>query len=96
MPALAVALLVFAVGGAVIRPLGVPACVAPIVAALVVMATRIITLSGARSAVRPLAGPLAFVLFAVPLAILLDQVGVFEELALLAARTPRASSASTR
>ncbi len=89
MPALAVALLVFAVAGAVTRPLGVPACVAPIVAALVVMAMRIITLSGARSAVRPLAGPLAFVLFAVPLAVLLDQVGVFEELALLAARTPR-------
>jgi arsenical pump membrane protein len=67
----------------------VPACAAPVAAALVVVATRIISFSGARAAVRPLAGPLAFVAFAVPLAILLDHVGVFEELALLAARTPR-------
>jgi arsenical pump membrane protein len=89
VPVLAVALLILGIGGALLRPRGVPACVAPIVAALIVLATRIITFSDARSALRPLAGPLAFVVFAVPLAVLLDQVGVFEELALLAARTPR-------
>jgi arsenical pump membrane protein len=89
MPVVAVGLLVFAVGGALARPRGLPACAAPLAAALVVVATRILTFSGARSAVRPLAGPLAFVVFAVPLATLLDQIGVFEELAGLAARTPR-------
>jgi arsenical pump membrane protein len=86
---LAVALLVLAVAGALLRPRGLPAWVAPVGAALVVLAARMITLSSARSAVRPLAAPLAFVLFAVPLAALLDQVGVFEELASFAARTPR-------
>jgi arsenical pump membrane protein len=89
VPVLAVALLIFAVGGALIRPRRAPACVAPLAAALIVVAARIVTFSGARSAVRPLAGPLAFVVFAVPLAVLLDEIGVFEELALLAARTPR-------
>jgi arsenical pump membrane protein len=89
MPVLAVGLLVFAVGGALAHPRGVPACAAPLAAAFAVVATQMLTLSGARSAVRPLAGPLAFVVFAVPMATLLDQVGVFEELASLAARTPR-------
>jgi len=89
VPVLSVALLVVAVGGASLRPRGLPAWVPPVGAAVLVLATRIITVSSARSAVRPLAAPLAFVLFAVPLAALLDQVGVFEELASLAARTPR-------
>jgi arsenical pump membrane protein len=89
VPVLAVALLVVAVGGALLRPRGVPAFVPPVGAAIAVVATRIVSFSGARSAVRPLAGPLAFVVFAVPLAVLLDEIGVFHELALLAARTPR-------
>ena len=89
MPVLAVGLLVLAVGGALARPWGIPAWMAPAAAALVALAARVVSLSEARSMTRPLAAPLAFVVFAVPLAALLDNCGVFEELARLAARTPR-------
>lgn len=89
MRVLAVGLLVVAVGGALVRPGSIPAWAAPVAAAVVTIAAGILRLSQARSALRPLAAPLAFVVFAVPLAALLDQVGVFEELARIAARTPR-------
>jgi arsenical pump membrane protein len=89
MAVLAVGLLVLAVGGALVRPWGLPAWAAPAIAALIALSARVVSFTEARESVRPLAAPLAFVVFAVPLAALLDGVGVFEELARLAARTPR-------
>ena len=49
----------------------------------------VVTLHSARVTMRPLAAPLAFVALAVPLAVMLDEVGIFEELAGRAARSPR-------
>ena len=68
--------------GAVARPWRLPAWVAPIGAAAIALLARRRRRShdGARD-VRPLAAPLAFVALAVPLAVMLDEVGVFEELA---------------
>jgi arsenical pump membrane protein len=86
---LAVVLLVVAVTGAVARPWRLPAWVAPAAAAAVALLAGSVTLHETRLTLRPLAAPLAFVGLAVPLAIMLDEVGVFEELARRAARTPK-------
>jgi len=87
--ALAVVLLVVAVGGAIARPWRLPAWIAPTVAAVVALAARTLTIHEARTALHPLAEPLLFVALAVPLAVMLDAVGIFEELAGQAARSRR-------
>jgi arsenical pump membrane protein len=86
---LAVVLLVVAVAGAVFRPWRLPAWVAPVGAAAIALLAGIVTLHAARVTMRPLASPLAFVALAVPLAVMLDEVGIFEELAGRAARSRR-------
>jgi arsenical pump membrane protein len=84
---LAVALLAGGLFGALARPGNVPAWALPLAAALVAVATRVVDGTQLHGIVRPLAAPLAFVLVAVPLAASLDDVGVFGELATLAARS---------
>jgi arsenical pump membrane protein len=74
-------LLAFAVGGALLRPRGTPAWVAPAVAVGLAFAFGTVDASTARAAVDPLVEPLAFVAVAVPLAVLLDDVGFFSALA---------------
>jgi arsenical pump membrane protein len=85
--ALAVLLLILGIVGALTRPAGVPAWVMPAMAAAIALATRVVDLAEVNAALRPLAAPLAFVAVAVPLAASLDDVGVFGELAALAARS---------
>src|SRR5262245_49330768 len=77
MPVVAVALLVIGVAGAIGRPWHLPAWVFPVTAALVAVAARVIDPGEAWDAVRPLAAPIAFLLLAVPLAVLLDELDVF-------------------
>jgi len=84
---LAVALLAVGLIGALARPGNVPAWALPLGAALVAVATRVVDGTQLHDVLRPLAAPLAFVLVAVPLAASLDHVGVFGELAALAARS---------
>jgi arsenical pump membrane protein len=84
---LAVGLLVFGIGGALVRPRALPAWIAPTIAALVALTTGVIDLGQIGDALRPLAPPLAFVAVAVPLAATLDDIGVFDALASIAARS---------
>lgn len=81
MLALALVLLGLGVAGALARPFGLPAWVAPVLAAGVEVALAMPTPSGAARALRPLAPALGFLLAAVPLAVLLDGLGFFESLA---------------
>ena len=72
------------VGAAVtmlIRPFGTPYWVAPAIGAVVVCARPSFGLDGAWASVEPLRDPLLFLVFAVPLAVTLDDLGVFEALA---------------
>ena len=87
MRAFAVVLLAIGLVGALARPRNLPAWLFPVVAALVAAGAGVIHGTQVHDALRPLAAPLAFVLVAVPLAASLDQVGVFEELAAVAARS---------
>jgi arsenical pump membrane protein len=91
--ALTVVLLLAGVAGAVIRPWGLPAWLAPVVATGVDLAAGSITPSGAGRALEPLAAPIGFLLAAVPLAILLDQLGFFSSLADVLARRGRGAGA---
>jgi arsenical pump membrane protein len=77
-------LLATGVIGALARPRRVPACVVPACAALLALALG--TVDQPVSALRPLAGPIAFLLAAVPLAALLDRLGFFVAAAQLAGR----------
>ena len=87
---LAVVLLVIAVAGAVARPVAVAGVGRAGRARPRSRCSRgIVTLHAARVTMRPLASPLAFVALAVPLAVMLDDVGIFEELAGRAARSRR-------
>lgn len=87
MSVLAVALLAVGLIGALARPGNIPAWALPLGAALLAVATRVVDGTQLHDVLRPLAAPLAFVLVAVPLAASLDHVGVFGELAALAARS---------
>jgi arsenical pump membrane protein len=73
----AVILLVAAIVGAITRPWGAPAWAAPVAAAVLAVALRVLTLEAAWEAVQPLGAPIAFLLLAVPLAVMLDRLGVF-------------------
>jgi len=70
-----------AVVGAVVRPRGAPAWVAPALAALAGVLTGVVALDAIGPALRPLAAPVAFLVVAVPLAVALDRLGFFEALA---------------
>ena len=72
---LSVVLLLLGLSGAILRPNGLPAWVAPSAAA--VAALLFGTVADPVGVVRPLAAPIAFLLLAVPLAALLDRVGFF-------------------
>ncbi len=87
MSTLAVALLAIGLVGAIARPRGIPAWPAPLVAAVIAIASGVVDGSELHDVLRPLGAPLAFVLVAVPLAASLDHVGVFDELAAFAARS---------
>ncbi|MEM8619686.1 MAG: SLC13 family permease [Actinomycetota bacterium] len=63
------------------RPFGLPRWVGPVVAALLGLATTAVDLGDARDALVDLAPALAFLVFAVPLAVGLDELGFFEALA---------------
>ena len=77
----AVTLLVIGIAAMFLRPFGVPAWVGPVAAAAFGLATRIIKWHAASDSLHLLTKPLLFLLFAVPLAILLDRIGVFAALA---------------
>jgi len=85
--ALAVILLAGGLAGALARPRAVPAWSLPLSAAIVAVLAGVVNRADVHDVLRPLAGPLGFVLVAVPLAASLDQVGVFRELASIAARS---------
>ncbi len=74
---LSVVLLVAGVAGALARPSGLPAWAVPVAAAAVAVAGPV-SITEARSSVGPLVEPVAFLLFAVPLAAQLDRLGFFD------------------
>lgn len=88
MTALGAVLLVGAVAGMVRPPRGGPRAAAPVLAVAVAALTGLVTADGAAVAVRPLWPAIAFLLAAVPLAVLLDRTGVFEALAARVAPGP--------
>jgi arsenical pump membrane protein len=85
---LTVVLLAVAVVGAVARPGGIRPWVLPVGAAGVALATGAVSVTSARSSLDELWAPLVFLLAAVPLAVLLDELGFFESLAALVGRGP--------
>lgn len=89
MAALSIVALLVGVAGAVGRPFRLPAWVVPVGAAVVVLGAGVISLDSARHALSELGDPLAFLLAAVPLAVLLDRLGFFTT---VAARITRRSS----
>ena len=80
---IAVGLLVLGIAALFLRPFGAPLWVGPVAAALVGLATRVIHWDAASDSLKLLTKPLLFLLFAVPLAVLLDRIGVFAALAAL-------------
>jgi arsenical pump membrane protein len=75
---LIVALLAAGVVGALVAPGRHPLSAVPVAAALLALATHVISGPVARRAIDGLVEPLAFLLLAVPLAALLDDLGVFD------------------
>jgi arsenical pump membrane protein len=86
VPLLRIALLAAAVVGVLVHPRRVPVWLAPAAMLAVAFAAGAVDVSSARDALDPLAEPLVFLLLAVPLAVLLDQLGFF---AAIAARIDR-------
>ena len=84
MAVVAVVLLVVGTVGALARPWGLPAWAAPVAAAVLALALRTLEPGEAWDAVQPLGAPIAFLLLAVPLAAMLDDLGVFSAAAHLA------------
>ncbi len=80
MAAVRILLLAVGVAGAIARPFRLPAWAAPVLCGAVDLGVGGITVEGARRALDPLADPIGFLLAAVPLALLLDQLGFFREL----------------
>ena len=81
MAATRVVLLVIGVAGAVLRPFRLPSWAVPVICAVAVVSIGGISLPATRRALDPLADPIGFLLAAVPLAVLLDEVGFFSSLA---------------
>jgi arsenical pump membrane protein len=89
MGVVAVGLLAAAVLGAVLRPWRVPSWKWAVAGAGAGLVSGTTTGQQAGHALRTLAGPLAFLLAAVPLAVLLDELGFFEALSGRIAAGPR-------
>ena len=83
--ALSLTLLAVGVSGSIARPWRLPAWIFPVTAAVVALSVGVLAPGDAWDAVQPLVEPIAFLLLAVPLAVLLDQLGVFGAAAGLAA-----------
>ncbi|WP_239394102.1 SLC13 family permease [Frankia sp. CiP3] len=83
-------LLTAAVVGVFIRPVRVPKWAAPVTAAVLLLLVGAMTTDAALEAVRPLVAPLAFLLLAVPLAVMLDRLGFFASVAALVETGPNA------
>lgn len=77
------ALILLAIGVATVfaRPRSVPPWLGPVVCAVVGVASTLVPFGAVRDSLRVLRDPLLFLLFAVPLAVALDRVGVFSALA---------------
>ncbi|MCU1428579.1 MAG: Citrate transporter [Actinomycetia bacterium] len=82
---LIVALLAVGVAGALRPPGHLPLAAFPVLAALVALMSGSVTAHAARGALDALVEPLAFLLLAVPLAALLDELAVFDTAAQLVA-----------
>jgi len=72
----AIALLVVGIAAMFLRPFGLPLWVGPVIAAAVGLATQVIEWDDASDALHLLTKPLLFLVFAVPLAVVLDRMGV--------------------
>jgi arsenical pump membrane protein len=83
--AVAVTLLVVGVSGSIARPWRLPAWIFPVAAAVLALCVGALAPGDAWDAMRPLVEAIAFLLLAVPLAVLLDDLGVFTAAARLAA-----------
>lgn len=81
-----IALLVSAIISIVIPAPSAIAVLVPVAASTVAIASSLISVSAARISIAPLWAPLAFVVFAVPLAVMLERYGFFEELATILTR----------
>ncbi len=81
MTAARIILLVLAVAGAVFRPFRLPTFVAPVLCAVVALLAGTTTWDEAGRAVEPLGGAIGFLLAAIPLAVLLERYGYFEQVA---------------
>lgn len=77
MGALSIVALLLGVAGAVARPWRAPPWAVPSALAVVVMVIGALSPAAAGLALRPLVDPVAFLLAAVPLAVLLDRTGYF-------------------
>lgn len=93
MAVVRIALLVAGVAGAILRPFRLPSWAAPVACAVVTVGVGGMSLGAARRALGPLSDPIAFLLAAVPLALLLDQLGFFSSLADVVIETGRGSGA---
>lgn len=81
MPALRLVLLGLAVAAVLLRPKRLPVAAIPVALVFVALATTATTPNAARHALHPLYAPLAFLVLAVPLAVMLDSVGFFNAVA---------------
>ena len=91
MAIIAISLLLVAILGVLARPFRIPQWILPAVCALIAIGTNVSSISAARNALGTLSAPIGFLLAAVPLAIALDRLGFFTELADRLIATGRAS-----
>jgi len=84
-----VVLLAVAVLGLLAPQLRTMSWLAPTACAAVAVVIGAVPGAAAGDSVRPLLAPLAFIVLAVPMAVMLDRYGLFEELAGLVAGGPR-------
>jgi len=84
-----VVLLAGAVAGALGRPFGAPAWVAPLLATGIALASGVVSWPVAKAGLGPLGGALGFLLAAVPLSVLVDRMGLFVAVADLLPRGRR-------
>jgi arsenical pump membrane protein len=86
------ALLAAGVAGALVRPFRLPGWLIAVLAVALGLVIGSLGLDQAGRELRPLVGALAFVLAAVPLSVLLDRLGFFEQAARLLARGRRTAA----
>jgi arsenical pump membrane protein len=79
--AVRIGLLLLAVAGATLRPMRLAPWVVPLGCATTAVAVGAVSPAGVRHGLEPLAEPLAFLLAAVPLAVMLDRLGFFTDVA---------------